>query len=126
MKNNKGFTLIELMVVVILFTIGILALAQTRMFTNKALQQTANVGNANIIARQYLEDAQSADFTSVVSGTYTHGQHNEYTVNRVVTQNPYGWSNNLKLVEVTVSWKTANLPADNITISTLISRRLGS
>lgn len=61
--NAAGFGLIEILVAVLLFTVGGLAVAQLQLSSTRANQASANRQAATNLARQLLESVESAAYT---------------------------------------------------------------
>jgi prepilin-type N-terminal cleavage/methylation domain-containing protein len=120
--RQKGFTLVELSVVCVLFAIGVLALSQERLYSVKALKQSDSVARATIIANKHIERAQAKGYNyALADSTYT--ENNMFTVRRRCIGDQFG-SKPCRLVEVKVKWQPAKLPADSIMVSTIIPRRV--
>ncbi|MBN1233584.1 MAG: prepilin-type N-terminal cleavage/methylation domain-containing protein [Candidatus Coatesbacteria bacterium] len=125
MKNkNKGFTLVELMAVCVLFVVGILALGQARIISIKADTKSTRMGEATMVSRRIVERtiAQGYNYLPTSNNTYNFTESG-FNVTRVVTVNWNG-QRNVKHVLFTLVWKVENMPADTLRVTTLISRRL--
>ena len=105
----KGFTLIEVLIVMAIFSIGILAVA--------AMQMTSTKGNAS--ARRMTEATALAEnqIENLMQLSYDHADLNPATNPHESTQGPYtmNWNatevdldadgtNDSKTVDVTVNW----------------------
>lgn len=125
MKNkNKGFTLVELMAVCVLFVVGILALGQARIISIKADTKSTRMGEATMVSRRIVERTIAQGFTSLPSANNTYNfAESGFNVTRVVTVNWNG-QRNVKHVLFTLVWKVENMPADTLRVTTLISRRM--
>ena len=110
LKRNKGFTLVEVLIAMAIFAIGILAVAKMQMWNVKN-NTTGNIRTtATMLARAQMEELKSvADVTTLVSNADPNNPVDEdgnaggiYTRTWTVT-NPLGGSDSRQIV-VTVSW----------------------
>jgi len=99
-KKSRGFTLIEVLIAMAIFSIGILAIGSMQMWNTKN-NTTANITTqATMLARQKIEELKTVpDVTTLTSDNETVGI---YTRRWNVT-NPLG-GNTSRQVTVTVSW----------------------
>ena len=104
--NNRGFTLIEAMVAIVVFSVGVTAMAkmETNSIDTNVLAQQTTEGAAeaasvieNLNPLDYLKDAELAN------GTITLPDVDQYGVSYTVTENSI--INHTKLIQVTVAWK---------------------
>lgn len=104
-KNNDGFTLIEIMIAVFLLTTALLATVAltTTIIKSNALSQTATT--ATTLAKDKIEDLKATAYASLSGGTDSWNAAGTasgtyYTRTWTVT----GTSPNPKTITVTVNW----------------------
>ena len=109
--NESGFTLIEAMIALLVFSVGILAVAtlqSTSIDANMLAQQTT-VGAA--AAASVIEDLNPMDY--IKAAELSNGDHNlpnidQYSISYNVTRNAI--INNTMLVLVTINWTVRGNP----------------
>lgn len=109
MNQQKGFTLMEVLVAVFVLTIFIVVVFNIFPVTRHALQLSENHVNAVFLGKSLLEDARTAGFGSIapISGSRTFGgtdNGNPFTrtINYTVSMQALGVDK--KRVWVTLSW----------------------
>ena len=109
-SRSNGFTLIEVLIAMAIFSIGILAVASMQLWNVKN-NTTGNITTlATLLARDQMEQLKNvADVTTLASGTDPNNPVDEngnaggiFTRSWVVT-NPLGGSAT-RQIQVTVSW----------------------
>jgi type IV pilus modification protein PilV len=105
MKNNSGFTLIETMIAILVFTIGILAMVslQTHSIrTNASAKQTTEAASAtasvieDLRPLNYIRDAELAD------GSHTRPDQDQYSISYTIQRDAL--LENTMLIQTTVTW----------------------
>ena len=109
-SRSNGFTLIEVLIAMAIFSIGILAVASMQLWNVKN-NTTGNITTlATLLARNQMEQLKNvADVTTLASGTDPNNPVDEngnaggiFTRSWVIT-NPLGGSAT-RQIQVTVSW----------------------
>lgn len=72
-RNQRGFTLIELIVAVTVFTVGVLALLGANVLVTELLGAGRVAATASFYARERLEVLRGLSCTALVGGTATRG-----------------------------------------------------
>ncbi|MDM8541104.1 type IV pilus modification protein PilV [Desulfococcaceae bacterium HSG9] len=108
MKQQHGFTLIEVLITMAIFSIGILALAAMQISGMSSNQFARTLATASTLAGDKIErmtltdsDHTSLDAGTAHSETYTEGQIS-YTVNWTVTDDLPATGS--KTVNIEITW----------------------
>jgi len=70
-KHNKGFTLIEVMIAIVILTIGLLALVSVTVMVIKGNSLNRGITTATTLANEQLETLKNTPFSSIVPDGYT-------------------------------------------------------
>ena len=97
LRTEKGFTLIEVMIAIVLFAIGLLAFAGLEIVALRNSTYSKEYGKANTYAQQKVEEMKGTAWTSVSAGSDTLEQ--KFTRTWTVTT-----TGDIKTLGVTVSW----------------------
>jgi prepilin-type N-terminal cleavage/methylation domain-containing protein len=88
-RARSGFTLAELMVSVVIITVGVLALAGSSVGVIRQMRSGNQSALAAAVAQARLENIRSRSCTSLTSGTATtRGMSEEWTINSGSVANP--------------------------------------
>ena len=68
-KHNKGFTLVEVMIAIVILTIGLLALASVTVMVIKGNSLNKMMTTATTLANQQLETLKNTSYNSVASSS---------------------------------------------------------
>lgn len=125
-KNGRGFTLVEVLVTILIFSIGLLG---TLILTTGVIRGnffSKNVTSATAIAQTTIENAQRAGYLGVssyitdsskVPSHISVGGVDFSQIASVVNGSPAA---GLKKVSIIVSWNETNLSARTITLETIL------
>ena len=106
LKNQKGFTLMEVMIAVIILSVALLALAGLQIVSIRGNSFGGTMTEAITLARDKIEDLKRDDWDNVVAGN-----HHDDQVVRGITY-ARNWVVQMvgqtKEVTVTVSWDNGN------------------
>lgn len=69
MKTRRGLTLIEIVVAILILSVGALALAGASALIVRRLSESARSASATTIARNRLESSQSLPCSAITSGS---------------------------------------------------------
>lgn len=112
-RHESGYTLIEVLISLTLFSVGMLAIASMQISgirgnATAKWHTEASTWSADRLERLMTRDYAHADLTSGSHGPVTEGL---YTINWTVSANDP--INNVKTIDVTVSWKDGTMSKNN-------------
>jgi len=117
-QNDRGFTLIEIIVAVFMLTIALLSLVSVTVIVIKGNAFSKTMTAATTLARDKMEELKNTDYSSVTSSASTETVQNMYQRSwTVTTDSPAA---NMKTVVVTVNWSW-NGQTRNVTLQSIIS-----
>ena len=114
-KNMEGFTLLEIMIAIAIFTVGILAMASMQISAINGNQSASNLTGATTWGQDKIEELLALPYANVTSGGPIN--HGIYTVSWTATNCPAAIpasgncpaancpAANTKLIIVTVTWQ---------------------
>ena len=97
LRTERGFSLIEVMIAIVLFAIGLLAFAGLEIVAVRNATYSKEYGKANTYAQQKVEEMKGTDWASASSGSDT--VEGKFTRTWTVTT-----TGDIKNVAVTVEW----------------------
>ena len=118
-KESGGFTLLEILIALIIFSVGILALTSLTVTATKTGAYGGRMSEAVTFAQDKLEELKANSWDKIVSGAdqETGPTGISYTRNWKVLEKE---TRNLKTVSITIEWKDP--VAHSISLLTVISR----
>lgn len=124
-SNEEAFTLLEVLVAIVILSIGLLGMASLTVGIIKGNKFSNNVTAATTLAQEKMEDirlASEANYTSVVDETAAalSSPNDEYLRGVEVEDDvPAPW---MKTVTVTVSWGGASKDEHSVEVKSIIMR----
>lgn len=124
--NQKGFTLLEILITLMILSIGLLGMAEMQVVAIRANCTSKNFTSATILAEGKIENLKANGFLSLSNGTTTETNIDETGASggiftRVTTTTNYASSLYMKQITVTVSW-TEMSKAYSISANTVLSK----
>lgn len=106
LKNEKGFTLMEVMIAVIILSVALLALAGLQIISIRGNSFGGTMTEAITLARDKIEDLKRNDWDNVVAGNH----HDDQVVRGISYARDWvvQMVGQTKEVTVTVSWDNGN------------------
>ena len=126
-KKSGGFTLTEVLIAVVILSVGFLGLSAMTIATTKSLAFSNRLTTATTLAQERVEEIKHASYTSVTSANYPLEDYNTIPgyprYSRTVTINNDSPMPNTKTVIVMTSWKrdTGSSPY-NVTLKTVLNK----
>ncbi len=102
--HEKGFSLIEVLISLIVLAVGLLAVADLQIFSIKGGSASNHVTQATILAQNRLEELRSLPYDDSL---LTQGQHEEGSLSGTIFSRAHDvadLSNTMKTVTATVRW----------------------
>jgi prepilin-type N-terminal cleavage/methylation domain-containing protein len=115
LNESSGVTLVELMVVLVVFAVGILSLAAVQTRSNRVVFDTGQETRALSVGQSRIEVARAAGFAGAVTDS---GRADVFDWRTDVSSAGTG----LSRVQVTVSWLEGGSPR-SIQLNTLLAAR---
>jgi type IV pilus assembly protein PilV len=110
LRTEKGFSLIEVMIALVLLAIGLLAFAGLEVTAIRNATYSKDYARANTYAQQLIEVMKGTDWASVSAGSDT--LEGKFTRTWTVTT-PAG---DIKRIAVTVSWLDPSYGTKKVTL----------
>jgi type IV pilus assembly protein PilV len=124
LSDNSGFSFIDLMLALVVLTIGVLAMMDLQVIATRSNASSQGTETALTIAESKMEQIKDQVFTSIVSEAPTPVTMSNITFTRQVTvtnDTPIAGS---KTVTVTVTWSDAAGKTHTIPMATVIAAPL--
>lgn len=117
MKRNKGFTLLEIMIALVVLTIGLIAIAYMTNYAISGNREAKLLTQAVTLAQDKLEELRGVDYDALTSDNDAVNIDNiAYTRTWTVQTDA---SKEMKTAAVIVSW---NLAAESVTFVTKVAK----
>jgi type II secretion system protein I len=116
--KSKGFTLLEVLLVLIILTAVLVPLLQVLSSGLLASDEVKNTNTAAILAQKKLEELRDTSFTSISSEAKTTIASYPAYSRQVIVSTP---QTDLKDIQVIVFWRPGTGVETSVSIETLIS-----
>ena len=124
--QRSGFTLIEVLIALVLISLGLMGLYTMVIGTIHGNTFSRNYMTATVLAQDQIERIVQADYTTVVAANYPAQDYNTMVgyehFRRTVTIDVDVPEVNVKTVRAIVSWRNVSGNTRNITLSTIITQ----
>ena len=122
-KSQNGFTLLEVLVAIVILTIGLLGTAGLTTGVIRGNHYSKNITSATAAAQTQLESIKSSGYanattTNFPGDTVTMGG---MTFTRTTTVTNSSPAANMKTVSVTVSWTESNNTSRSVNLQTILA-----
>jgi len=111
LQGHRGFTLIEVMIALVLFAVGMLAFAGLEVMAIRNMSYSKDFGKANTYAQQLIEEKKGISWSYVTEGSDT--PEGRFTRAWTVTTD-----GDIKHLAVTVSWLDPSLGTKRVSFFT--------
>jgi type IV pilus assembly protein PilV len=118
---EDGFTLIEIMITLVILSIGLTALAGLQVSAIKGNTFSKRMTAAVSIANEKLEQMKDTDYANILSESSTQITRSNMRFTRQVTVTNNSPLANTKTVNVTVTWSDGS-NSHSVPITTIISQ----
>jgi prepilin-type N-terminal cleavage/methylation domain-containing protein len=125
MRSNRGISLVEIMIAILIFGVGITAAMRTLPVSNRATTRARNLTLATNFAQQKIEELMNVPISDA---DLTNGNHADLDnpLDRIFTRTWIVTDNSpivdMKRVDVTVVW-TADGNDNTVTLTTYLTSR---
>lgn len=100
-KCEQGFTLLEVVIAILVFSVGIIAVASMQVTSIHNNSAAIRYTQASQLAANQAEQMMTTPYTTLASGGPVLSDDNVYTINWTVD----GTVNNTRRITVTVAWQ---------------------
>jgi type IV pilus assembly protein PilV len=119
LRNKKGFTLLEVMITMVIFAIGLLGLAGMQVMAIKGNSFGQEMTAASTLAQNQLEEMRQ-NAGALANGNDTVIDKNGVTYTRTWTVTPNTPQTNMNTVRIDVVWTGPAEALRTVTIRTII------
>ena len=117
LRNNKGFTLVEIMIAIFILVIALLGLISVTVMVIKGNSFSKTMTTATTLAKDRMEQLKNTAYGSLAGGTDT--AESIYTRTWIVNDNSP--AANMKTIAVTVTWSWQGAP-HNVPLRTIVAQ----
>lgn len=118
LKQQRGFTLLEILVAMIVLSVGLLGIAGLTVSVIQGNAYSKNVTTATVIAETRIEDMRRAGYANATPTNFSAGPDPvsmggvSFLRTTAITNNSP--ASNMKAIAVTVSWETRSVTLNTI------------
>jgi type IV pilus assembly protein PilV len=123
LSSAQGFTLIEVLIAIVILSIGLLGTAGLTTGVIRGNHFSKNLTSATAAAQTQLESIKSAGYSNAVDANYPDDTvaMGGMTFNRSTDITPNSPAANMRTVVVTVQWKETNNTSRSVTLQTILA-----
>ncbi len=119
-KNNRGFTLLEILVAMTVFSVGLLGMAALTVGIIRGNLSSNNLTTASTLAQDRMENIIRAGYASASDLTENYGGITNYPLyKRVTVINNNSPAADMKTVTITVYWDS---DSRSVVLKTILTR----
>ncbi|MEA3416821.1 MAG: prepilin-type N-terminal cleavage/methylation domain-containing protein [Thermodesulfobacteriota bacterium] len=116
--NNSGFTLIEVLIAMVILTVGLLGTAALIIGIINSNKLSNRISTATVLAQDKMEDIKRIGYNNAVSETKASMSSPYDNYEREVTVTSNSPSNGMKTINVTVYWESSK----SVSLQTILSK----
>ena len=121
MERNEGFTLIEVLITLVILSVGLLALAGLQISAIKGNANSKRMTMAVSISEKKIEQIKHTSYTSIQSESAQQFFDGGISFTRQVIMADNNPFQNTKKIDITVTWKDGS-KSHTVPLSTIISQ----
>lgn len=121
---QQGFTLLEVLVTIVILSIGLLGIAGLTTGVIRGNHYSKNITSATAAAQTQLEAVKSRGYAEAVAANFPADIVNMggMSFNRTTTITADSPATNMKTASVTVNWTDSNNTARSVMLETILAR----
>ena len=121
---QQGFTLLEVLVTIVILSIGLLGIAGLTTGVIRGNHYSKNITSATAAAQTQLEAVKSRGYAEAVAANFPADIVNMggMSFNRTTTITDDSPATNMKTASVTVNWTDSNNTARSVMLQTILAR----
>ena len=120
--DNKGFTLIEVMIAIVILSVGLLGMASLTVGIIKGNKFSNEVTTATTLGQDKMEDIRRTGYSSVAAETKAVLPSPDDQYKREVTVTNNSPATDMKTVNVKVYWGGASKEDHNVEMKTILAQ----